>query len=634
MGRALTSPCPVVWGWAQKFKSYLGSSLRPGLGGEGLWPVWHETFRDRFDLDSFVQDAVLTGALGIGKTYVMVVLLLYRVCLTRCLRNPCRFFRLGRTSVIHFVLLSISKEMVKQTLWPQLLSLMSGSPFFREQCGFNPSKSYSDLNITLKIATPAGPVQLIISGGSKEQHTLGRNVAFLGLDEGNFRLEIDPQNKAYALFASVKSRMVSRFKRLPGFNPGLCVLASSAADESSFTERVIKEFGDNGDTASQLVLRLAIYRAKPNLILASWRFKVVYGSNHESPRVLSGCYDAHGTPIVRPPDCTLPPGDEHEPVPEDLLYELVPGNYADEFLRNPRKALQEFSGISLGGMSRLFPTLVDWNRCIELSQTEGVKNPARVPIIHLSDDNQHRLWDFLVHQSFVCRNGAGCAPLRHPERLRYAHLDLASKSTAGIAICHLAEPIPANPDAGQLPGCRLVVEYDFILAITGGGERHISQTKIEEFFSWLKTRCGFRFGLITADSFQSEYILQRLKNELGILTARQSVDRDNGAYLALRDAVQEHTLRPYRHDRLLAEAAQLIELERKVDHPPGGSKDLADAVAGAHFNAIRSDEGRQLLANLPPGVVGIQAAIVTQAGDNPFGNMVPAYKRKPKEHHV
>jgi hypothetical protein len=296
--------------------------------------------------------------------------------------------------------------------------------------------------------------------------------------------------------------------------------------------------------------------------------------------------------------------------------------------------LQDLSGISLGGVNRLFYTLTDWDKCIELAQAEGVKNPAQVPLVPLTDDNQDQAWDFLIHRSFLGRNGTGCSPLRHPGRLRYAHLDLATKSTAGIAICHLADPTPADPKVGQLPGRRLVVEYDFILAITADGEeQHISQSKIENFFRWLKTMCGFTFGLITADSFQSEYILQRLHKELGIPTAHQSVDRDKAAYLALRDAVQAHTLRPYRHDRLFEEAAQLIELERKIDHPPGGSKDVTDAVAGAHLNALKSDEAARLLANPPPVILGVENTASTLAESDPF-KLLPAHKRKPKEHHL
>ena len=320
-------------------------------------------------------------------------------------------------------------------------------------------------------------------------------------------------------------------------------------------------------------------------------------------------------------------------MPEELLYELVPGIYAEEFLRNPRKALQELSGISLGGMNRLFPTQVDWNKCIELGHAAGVQDPAKASIFTLSTENERQLWEDLNHKTFVCRKGGTIQPLRHPERLRYAHLDLASTGEAGVAICHLADPSPACTESGQLRGHRLVVEYDFILNVVGGKNQPIALAKIESFLSWLKEKCGFRFGLVTADMFQSTLLLQNLE-AAGITTKNLSVDRDKGSYLALRDAVQEHTLRLYQQDKLLTEAAQLIELERKVDHPPGGSKDVADAVAGAHFNAIMSEQGRQLLSSVPSAVVGVHPMNSAQAGDNPFGNMVPAYKRKPKEHHL
>jgi hypothetical protein len=77
----------------------------------------------------------------------------------------------------------------------------------------------------------------------------------------------------------------------------------------------------------------------------------------------------------------------------------------------------------------------------------------------------------------------------------------------------------------------------------------------------------------------------------GFTTQRLSVDRDKTAYTAWRTAAQEQRLRFYPHQVLLTEMAHLVDCGRKFDHPPGsGTKDVADAVAGAFLNAISSDE--------------------------------------------
>ena len=66
-------------------------------------------------------------------------------------------------------------------------------------------------------------------------------------------------------------------------------------------------------------------------------------------------------------------------------------------------------------------------------------------------------------------------------------------------------------------------------------------------------------------------------------------------------------VQPYPQAQLLQEAAQLLELEDKIEHPPnGGTEDTTDAAAAAFFSAITSDEIRSLgVPQTPPVVEGI-----------------------------
>ena len=128
---------------------------------------------------------------------------------------------------------------------------------------------------------------------------------------------------------------------------------------------------------------------------------------------------------------------------------MVPGDYYEQFARSARKSLQQLSGISLGGSNRLFPSLVDIHRCLELSVQDAVPAPTLANIISVSDENPRQIWEDLSHKAFVRRiNQNTCQPVRHPHRLRYAHLDLAINGLAGIAICHLADLAPARTAFG------------------------------------------------------------------------------------------------------------------------------------------------------------------------------------------
>ena len=68
-------------------------------------------------------------------------------------------------------------------------------------------------------------------------------------------------------------------------------------------------------------------------------------------------------------------------------------------------------------------------------------------------------------------------------------------------------------------------------------------------------------------------------------TGLQSVDRTSVPYKNLRDAIYDGRLRIYYQDILVDELISLEYDEKrdKVEHPPKGSKDVADALCGAYW---------------------------------------------------
>lgn len=610
---------------------FLGTALRRSASNEGLWPGWREWLCEHASLGSFLHNLVLSGAIGIGKSTIMVTLVLYYIAKCACLRDPHLFYGLSRGSPIDFLLLSLSQSTLRGTVWVTALRLMGSSPFFREHCGYDYKKNHSGLTLVLRINPAASnEIRLTLSGGSKCQHHMGRNVLGVGLDEGNFRLEADPQAYATELFLDLRARMASRFQALGSFMPGLSIVASSAGHESCFTERLIEDIENAVDPNAQLVVRQALYHLKP-LKLRSWWFKVSYGIPNIEPAIATGCYNEAGQPIATPPGCPAELAKSHEVLASCARWELVPGDFYKEFARSPRKALQQLSGIPLGGSNRLFPSMADIHRCLELSARDGVPVPCQARILSVSDEDTRAIWDDLNHKAFVRRTGANSyEPIRHPQRLRYAHLDLANIGLAGIAICHLADAPPAPGESAGLPVPLLIVEYDFVLTLGPGRARPICFDKILQFICWLRYVCGYRFGLITADSFQSEHLLQTLHAK-GFSTGPLSVDRDKRAYYAWQGGFQNHCIRFYRQEQLLKEAGELIETDRKIDHRPGGTKDTTDGAAGAYLNAIQSEETRYVATPQDPApVIGISAATYAGAND-PFGFLNRIKPRQPHE---
>ena len=131
----------------------------------------------------------------------------------------------------------------------------------------------------------------------------------------------------------------------------------------------------------------------------------------------------------------------------------------------------------------------------------------------------------------------------------------------------------------------------FSTSIKAPKGRQISFEKNRNFIRWLR-RQGFNIKGVSTDSYQSVDTGQQLAAENFNYTML-SVDRVDSntrickPYQYLCSTVYEQRLEMYEAKLLIQE---LTDQERnmdsgKVDHPEGSSKDIADALCGAIFNA-------------------------------------------------
>jgi hypothetical protein len=157
-----------------------------------------------------------------------------------------------------------------------------------------------------------------------------------------------------------------------------------------------------------------------------------------------------------------------------------------------------------------------------------------------------------------------------PGTWHYIHIDLAHKRDAtGIAMVH---------DEGG----KIVVDLMHRIKAPAGGE--IFFADIREMIFKLRD-IGFRIAKVTFDGWQSVDSLQILR-EKRFNCDTISVDRDTKAYDTLKEKIYTEKIRYYRYEPFLEELRRLELREgQKVDHPPSGSKDVSDAVAGAVLSA-------------------------------------------------
>jgi hypothetical protein len=237
--------------------------------------------------------------------------------------------------------------------------------------------------------------------------------------------------------------MAGRFQQSLEYQPTTNAIASSAGNEWSFTETVIKEIEEANAPRRRRVYRYALYAVKRHLLNLDGIFiRVAHGIPNCDPTILPGYCAEDGRPIGN---------DTLQPPPPGARTEIVPRIFEGHYRRNCRAALQDFSGISSGGTHRAFPEMFHFQKCIELSREDGLREPTRpgVTKIPVTMEDDLNIWDCLVRERFSVWQSGSPAPLRHPGCKRYVYIDLATRSTAGIAVCHLIGRPSADANAAS-----------------------------------------------------------------------------------------------------------------------------------------------------------------------------------------
>jgi hypothetical protein len=195
--------------------------------------------------------------------------------------------------------------------------------------------------------------------------------------------------------------------------------------------------------------------------------------------------------------------------------------------------------------------------------------------------------------------------LKNPGVPCAAHIDLAkSRDACGVAI-------------GHREGNEIV--FDFLWRIVPTPGQEIRFAAVREAILALRAR-GFRFFKVTYDGFQSVDSIQLLTAK-GIECEQLSVDRDLAAHDTLHEAINEGRCR-FGPSKTIKRELKTLELIKgaKVDHPPKGSKDVADAAAGVAYN-LRVES-----PNLPQSVLISKTGSAVRGRPRGFGGR---YGRSP-----
>ena len=222
----------------------------------------------------------------------------------------------------------------------------------------------------------------------------------------------------------------------------------------------------------------------------------------------------------------------------------IPIEFYEEFQHDAQRASRDLAAIPLGAYHALF---VDMEPLYQ----------------SCSEELQHPVIDEHLQLAEWFHNDGDLRP-------RYVHVDLGLRHDAcGIAMA-VAEVNSGEP----------TVTVELMTRFSPPPNGEVDLAKVREFICALRER-GFVIGGVSYDGYQSADSQQILRRR-GFAVKTVSVDRDMSRYQLLKELATGGRLLLYRYGPFFEEAGQLeIVREQKVDHPRGGSKDVADAVAGA-----------------------------------------------------
>lgn len=527
--------------------NYLGKGLINEEGKYTVFPYWEKKLKEVFpdNITTRYNTFILSGAIGLGKSFIAVLCILYQLYRMMCLKDPYIHYGLQPIDKITFAFMNITLDASKGVGWDKAQSLLQASPWFM-------SKGTVSGRDTLVWQPPKG-IELI--AGSQSRHIIGRAVFSAFFDEISFQLNQDVNKqieKAKTLINTAQARMISRFMH-GEYNPTLLLLASSKRTEQSFLETFI-------DTKKKKESKTTLIVDEPQWVIRTDKdspnkFYVAVGNKFLDSEVLPLNVSEADLDIYRNRGFTLL---------------KVPMGYYEQFLDDIDIALTDCAGISTSNTTRYIsgPRLVS-------VKNYNIKNPFSKDIIEVGNglDDKTQYWDYFdLNQIDPTLKS----------RPMYIHLDMSiSGDKTGIAGIWIVGKKP--PAEGQQPSKELYYRLAFSVAIKAPKGHQISFEKNRQFIYWLREQ-GFNIKGVSTDTFQSADLGQSLTAHhfnYSIISVDRCQDRVCLPYQYLKSTIYEQRIEMY-DSKLLTD--ELIGLERdgngKIDHSPSGinSKDTADAL--------------------------------------------------------
>lgn len=522
-----------------------------------LKPSIHEMNPDILMGEKNVNEVLMLGASGTGKSVRSIVTNLYQLYVADCFDWPQDLFKLSRPTEIVFLFLSIKPSTAEKVLYKPFRQYFESMPF---------TQKYIDYNKEITSELRLNNNKTVRFASANVNSLIGHAVMSGAIDEINFfaRVEKSKQtpdggtfDQADLVHKTLLNRRESRFTS-HGPNPGTICISAQTKYKGDFTDRRMEQIRKNNEK-NVLYYREKRYEVVPPERLTKETFTILVGTDEYPTRILE-----LNEGYVLPPNA-------------EVL--KIPMTYYETFKRDPEHGLREIVGIATNAITPFIPQR---HKIIEAANawTERGMKPWT------TQDN------YVLNETNTL-NERGM-PVVIPENLpkdgkpRYVHVDLAvSSDRAGISICHVDGYVEV--DGERLP----YYVVDWVVTLEPDSLNQVDIAEVRRWVADLKLKYGLDLARVSYDGYQSTESVQQFR-KLGINSLNVSVDKTLEPYESLREAIYTNRIAFPDNDLLRGELSGLeLNLNAnsgkgKVDHTPVIGKDAADAMCGAIFNASMS----------------------------------------------
>lgn len=486
-----------------------------------------------------VSEAIFTGAIGIGKTTLASIVLPYMVHYCLCLQDPQKHFNLLPGSRIAFMMMSTSESQAKEVLFGDVDARIKYSPWFRANWAKDPA-------FKNQIRFPKDI--WILPGDSSETTFEGYNILGGIIDEIDSHKVTEDKDYAEVGYDTILGRIRSRFGKR-----GFLLLIGQAKRANGFALRKYNEYKDDPENHAA---RLTIWES------FGWQKYLKPDGSRDS-----FWYDKKRKQIVPTMAVSVITN-------ADLME--IPNEYKKNFMNDPEKALRDLAGIP----PAVGDPFISLTYRIEEARDRWTKNYSE-----LGSPVQPNVTRVFFEDWFKSTNSLK----------RAAHIDIAYSAEGdalGFAMGHVRGLVEIE---GELKPY-IVIDMLARMKAAPGTEIFLQEVR-QGIIYYLKDDLGFNLKNITMDGFESTEMMQQLRKRR-FWTDYLSVDKSKLPYYDLRDALYEARIEfpPYmtylrpggteKVEILYKELTELEDLDRKIDHPTGGSKDVSDAVAGVVYTLM------------------------------------------------